>query len=147
VLFLDGRVIEVQPAETGYDSLRQRFEEGQIHGALVSANEQHRTILIRKLGTLLRSPEDYLQLSLRAAGTAVSQREQLHDQLLGSEFLAHQRLQLQLLARHIAGKTRVAIDTYLQRNVRRQIEETLEGRLKNELPKMERQLFQTPISL
>jgi GTP-binding protein EngB required for normal cell division len=127
----------------GYESLRKVFEEEQIQRALLSAHEQRRAILVRKLSTLLRSAEDYLQLSLRAAETAASQREQLHDQVLGSqEFLAHQKLQLQLLARHAAGKTRGAIDTYLQRNARRQLEEMLKGRLKDELPKWRGGLFQ-----
>ena len=127
----------------GYESLRKVFEEEQIQRALVSAHEQHRAILVRKLSTLLRSAEDYLQLSLRAAETAASQREQLHDQVLGSqEFLAHQKLQLQLLARHGAGKTRGAIDAHLQRNARAQLEEILTGHLKDELPKWSGSFFQ-----
>lgn len=128
--------------KAGYGSLRDRFEDEQILGSLASAHAQHTAILTRKLSTLLRSTEDYLQLSLKAAEIATSQREELHDQVLGSrEFLADQKLQLQLLARHAAGKTRGVIDTYLQRSIRRQLEEVLKGRLKDELPKWRGSFF------
>lgn len=119
----------------GYESLRKRFEEEQILRPLASAHLQHKAILGRKLSTLLRSAEDYLQLSEKAAGRTESEREQLREQVLGSrEFLADQKLQLQLLAKHAAGETRSAIDTYLQKKTRRDLEEKLKERLKGELP-------------
>lgn len=121
--------------KSGYELLRTRFEEQQILRPLSSAHEQHQAILVRKLTTLLRSIEDYLRLSLKAAEAAESQREELRSQILGSEeFLRDQKLQLQLLAKHTAGKVRNAIDSYLQQNVRRELEETFKERLRSELP-------------
>lgn len=119
----------------GYESLRRRFEEEQILRSLASAHVQHGAILVRKLSTLLRSTEDYLQLSEKAAERTVAEREQIKEQVLGSrEFLADQKLQLQLLAKHAAGKTRSAIDAYLQQNARRQLEDRLKRRLESALP-------------
>jgi GTP-binding protein EngB required for normal cell division len=119
----------------GYELLRKRFEEEQILRPLASAHLQHRAILGRKLRTLLLSAEDYLQLSEKAASRTAAEREQLREQILGSrEFLADQKLQLQLLAKHAAGKTRSAIDTYLQQTTRRELEEKLKERLRGELP-------------
>ena len=118
-----------------YELLRKRFEEEQILCPLASAHLQQRAILARKLRTLLLSAEDYLQLSEKAANRTASEREQLRDQILGSrEFLADQKLQLQLLAKHAGGKTRGAIDNYLQQTTRRELQEKLKERLRGELP-------------
>ena len=121
--------------KSGYEPLRKRFEEEQVLRPLASAHGQHKAILARKLNTLLRSAEDYLQLSEKAAARTASEREQLREQLLGSQgFLADQKLQLHLLAKHAAGKTRSAIEAYLQQNTRRELETRLKERLKGELP-------------
>ena len=121
--------------KSGYEHLRKRFEEDKILCSLASAHDQHRAVLTRKLTTLLRSAEDYLQLTEKAADRTASEREELREQVLGSkEFLADQKLQLQLLAKHAAGKTRGAIDSYLQQNTRKALEQKLNERLRGELP-------------
>jgi GTP-binding protein EngB required for normal cell division len=132
-----GTSISVFPysIKPGYETLRSRFETERIVQPLASAHQHHRAVLLRKLGTLLRSAENYLDLILKASETAESQRQQLAEQVLGSQkFLADQKMQLQLLARHSAGKTRKAIESYLQQNLSRELQKRLQQRLGDELP-------------
>jgi GTP-binding protein EngB required for normal cell division len=120
----------------GFDSLRKRFEEERILRPLSSAQEQHEVILIRKLHTLFCTAEGYLELALKAADIAETQREDLRIQVLGSpEVLADQKLQLQLLARHGAGRTRSVIESYLEKTARKPLASALTERLEAELPK------------
>jgi GTP-binding protein EngB required for normal cell division len=132
-----GSAIPVFPysIKPGFESLRQQFEEGQILRPLSSAHEQHEAILARKLRTLFRSAEDYLELALKAADVAAAEREELGVQVLGSpNVLADQKLQLQLLAKHAAGRTRSVIESHLDKTARGPLETRLAKRLDEELP-------------
>jgi hypothetical protein len=113
-----------------------RFEGEQILRPLSSAHEQHKAILLWKLRTLLRSAEEYLELALKTADVVESQQEELRARVLGSpEFLADQKLQLQLLARHGAARTRGVIEGYLEKTVHKELQETMKNRLTDQLPK------------
>lgn len=122
--------------KSGFEALRKRFEEERILRPLSSAHEQHEAILLRKLRTLLSSAQDYLELARKAADLAEAQREDLRVEVLGSPaVLADQKLQLQLLAKHSAGRTRSVIESYLDKTARQPLEATLTKRLEEELPK------------
>jgi hypothetical protein len=119
----------------GFESLRKQFEEDRILRSLSSAHEQHEAILVRKLRTLFRSAEDYLELALKAEDVAEAKREELRIQVLGSpKVLEDQKLQLRLLAKHAAGRTRSVIESHLDKTARRPLEITLAKRLAEELP-------------
>src|SRR5208282_971189 len=73
---------------------------------------------------------DYLQLAMDSAEARESDREGLRSQVLGSEdFLADQKLQFQLLAKHAAARTRPLIEERLQKTVLTQLQRKLASRL------------------
>lgn len=119
----------------GYEELRGRFEREQVEKALAGFHARRSAALERKLETLLGECGDYLRLALKSAETLDAQREELRERVLGSaQALADRKLQLQLLARHAAGKTRSLVEQHLERTVRKPLEKKLEQGLDEKLP-------------
>jgi hypothetical protein len=117
----------------GYKGLRERFEREYVANALASFQERRAAALERKLQTLLQAIGDYLQLAMDSADERENDREDLRSQILGSEdFLADQKLQFQLLAKHAAARTRSLIQERLQKTVLTQLQRKLAGRLASE---------------
>ncbi|HLZ92719.1 MAG TPA: dynamin family protein [Candidatus Acidoferrum sp.] len=114
----------------GYEDLRVRFEEEYLSRAIVSFHEERSAALARKLQTLFISTADYLQLALKAADARASVLQQIGSQLADAEKgLADRKLQLQLLARHAAARTRPAIEKHLQQNTEPGLRRALADRL------------------
>jgi len=114
----------------GYEALRERFEREQVKGAQEAIQARRWAARERKLETLLSECGDYLRLALKSAETLDAEREELRERVLGSaQALGDRKLQLQLLARHAAGKTRSLVEEHLERTVRRPLEKKLEQSL------------------
>jgi GTP-binding protein EngB required for normal cell division len=119
----------------GFESLRRRFETEQILHSLAFAHVERKAILDRKLGTLLHSAQGYLELAEKAAAKTALERENLKQNILGAnDLVADKKLQLQLLAKHAAGKTRSTIESYLNKDIRGRLEQQLKEQLAAELP-------------
>jgi len=114
----------------GYEALRERFEREQVKGTQEAIQARRWAARQRKLETLLRECGDYLQLALKSAERLDAEREDLRERVLGSpQALADRKLQLQLLARHAAGKTRALVEQHLERTTRKPLEKKLEQSL------------------
>jgi hypothetical protein len=119
----------------GYESLRERFEREYVSNALASFHDQRAASLARKLQTLFRTISDYLQLAVSSVEAREGERKHLRIQILGSEdFLADQKLQFQLLAKHATARTRPLIERYLQKTALFQLQRKLANRLAAEFP-------------
>ncbi len=119
----------------GFENLRDHFEREFLQEALSSFHAQREAVLARKLQTLLRSTEDYLQLALKSAEVLDADREHLRSQVLGRDrSMADQKLQLHLLAHHAAVRSRSAIEAHLERTARVQLQRHLANRLSEVCP-------------
>ena len=119
----------------GFEELAERIEREYLQAALEAFHARRAAALERKVETLVRECRDYLQLALKAAEAADTQREDLRERVLGSaQALADRRLQLQLVARHGAAGARARIEQHLERTARKVLEKKLEGELEAEMP-------------
>ncbi|MEJ2146679.1 MAG: dynamin family protein [Acidobacteriota bacterium] len=94
-------------SKPGFEEIRALLDSNLL--SRVSSNvEQHRTdILGHKIASLLSECADYLNLALKSAEIAESQRAALQEKLLGdSRSLEDTRLALRLIARHLTGNAR-----------------------------------------
>jgi hypothetical protein len=105
-------------------SVRPRFEHlcSQLDESLLSrvhteAREQHAAILRHKVTSLVGECADYLNVALKAAESADSEREQLRQRILGQkQSLDDTRLALRLIVRHAAGAARSTFEELLRRD-------------------------------
>jgi len=119
----------------GYEHWRGQLERDYILKASATLQKQRESVFTRKLQTLLRATEDYLQFALKSAERLAADREELCAQVLGSgQALADQKLQLRLLARHAASRVRPAIEKHLENRALRQLQKKLSARLSEVLP-------------
>lgn len=124
--------VPVYPYSTrpGFEYLREQLDRRLLARARAGAGPQHAAILKHKAESLLAECRGYLNVALKAAESADSEREQLRARIVGQpESLDDVRLTLQLIARHAAAGARAAFEEILQRDemhVRRRLLDALE---------------------
>jgi GTP-binding protein EngB required for normal cell division len=101
----------------GFEHLRRGIEENLLSRVRTDAREQHAAILRHKVASLIEECADYLNVALKAAERADSEREQLRQKILGQkESLDDTRLALRLVVRHAAGAARSAFEELLRKD-------------------------------
>jgi len=124
----------------GFERLREDLDESLLSHVRAEAGEQHAAILLHKLDSLLSECADYLNVALKAAETADSEREQLRQKILGEkESLDDTRLALRLIVRHAAGHTRSTFEACV-RDDELPIRRKLDASLEEEFPSWTRSL-------
>jgi len=118
----------------GFEELRRNLDDSLLSQMRAEAGEQREAILLHKLDSLLSECEEYLNVALKAAELADSERERLRQRILGErESLDDTRLALKLAVRHAAANTRSTFETLLQ-NDESEVRERLEASLDDEFP-------------
>ncbi len=124
----------------GYEHLRAQLDESLLSQVHARAHEEREAILRHKVASLVGECLDYLNVALKAAETADTEREQLRQKILGQkESLDDTRLALRLVVRHAAATARSAFEEMLRRDEQPVRERVLAG-LQNEFPKWTRSL-------
>jgi GTP-binding protein EngB required for normal cell division len=124
----------------GFEHLRAEFEGSLLSQAQNDAGGQRATILLHKLDSLLAECEGYLNVALKAAEIADSERDELRLRILGQkESLDDTRLALRLIVRHATGSTRSAFEAFL-RNDELPVRQRLLSGLDLEFPSWTRSL-------
>jgi hypothetical protein len=99
----------------GFEHLRAELDGSLLSHVRAGAGEQRAAILQHKLDSLLSECAGYLNVALKAAEVADSEREELRRKILGrKESLDDTRLALKLIVRHAAGTTRSAFEVLLR---------------------------------
>ena len=114
----------------GFEHLRAELDDSLLSQVRADAGEHRAAILLHKLDSLLTECADYLNVALKAAEVADSEREELRLRILGQkEALDDTRLALKLIVRHTAGSTRSAFEALLRPDelpVRKKLQESLD---------------------
>lgn len=98
----------------GFESLRSRLDERLLAQVHARADREHTAILRHKLASLAGECAEFLNLALRSAEVADSERDGLRRKILGErESLEDTRLALRLLVRHAAAGSRAAFEALL----------------------------------
>jgi len=99
----------------GFEYLRAELDESLLSHVRADAGGQRAAILIHKLDSLLSECADYLNVALKAAEIADSEREKLRLKILGQkEALDDTRLALKLIVRHASANTRPTFEALLK---------------------------------
>lgn len=99
----------------GFEDLRSQFDERLLAQVREQAGEQRAAILRHKLASLVSECAGYLNVALKAAELADSEREQLRRKILGQkESLDDTRLALKLIVRHTTGSTRSTFEALVR---------------------------------
>jgi GTP-binding protein EngB required for normal cell division len=99
----------------GFENLRRDLDDSLLSQAPAEVGEQREAILLHKLDSLLGECAGYLNVALKAAELADSEREQLRRRVLGErEALNDTRLALKLAVRHAAANTRSTFEALLE---------------------------------
>jgi GTP-binding protein EngB required for normal cell division len=118
----------------GFESLREELDDGLLLRARATNGEQRRAILLHKVDSLLGECAAWLNVALRAAEVADSERADLLLRILGQkETLDDARLALKLIVRHAVANTRSTFES-LVRADELPIRRRLQGALKQEFP-------------
>ena len=124
----------------GYEELRREVEDRVLLGTLRDFSEQRSAIVRHKIGALVRECEDYLRLALQSAQVLDSGRESLKKLVLGEkESLDEIKMQMKLLARNLAGRSRDLVWKQLE-SEQKHLERTLLAELDLEFPKWAKSL-------
>ena len=124
----------------GHEHLREQIDESLLSQVHTKADEQRAAILRHKVVSLVGECADYLNVALRAAETADSEREQLRQRILGQRAsLDDTWLALRLIVRHAAGTARSTFEEILRKDGQPLRERTLAG-LRSEFPAWTRSL-------
>jgi len=124
----------------GFESLRAEFEEKLLSQVQAEAAKHHAAILRHKLESLVNECAGYLNVALKSAEVADSEREELRRKILGQkEALEDAHLELKLIVRHAAGSTRSKFES-LVREDELPIRERLLAGLEKEYPAWTRSL-------
>jgi GTP-binding protein EngB required for normal cell division len=124
----------------GYEHLREQIDESLLSQVRAKADEQRAAILRHKVVSLVGECAGYLNVALKAAETADSEREQLLQKILGQKAsLDDTRLALRLIVRHAAGMARSTFEEILRKDEQPLRERTLAG-LHSEFPAWTRSL-------
>lgn len=114
----------------GFEHLRAELDDSLLSQVRADAGEHHATILLHKVDSLLTECADYLNVALKAAEVADSEREELRLRILGQkESLDDTRLALKLIVRHATANTRSTFEALLRPDelpVRKKIQEGLD---------------------
>ena len=98
----------------GFEHLRAELDASLLSQARADAGEQRAAILLHKLDSLLSECAAYLNVALKAAEVADSEREELRRKILGQkESLDDTRLALKLIVRHATANTRSTFEAFL----------------------------------
>jgi signal recognition particle receptor subunit beta len=91
----------------GFESVRADFERVLLQETLQRADSHRQAALQRKLETLLHECEEYLNVALKSAESADSDRRLLKERILGHpSTIQDLKLTLQLAVKHARGNTR-----------------------------------------
>lgn len=124
----------------GFECLRERLDEQLLSRARAGAGEEHAAILLHKAESLAAECRTYLNVALKAAEAADSEREQLRERIVGhKEQLDDARLTLRLIARHSAAGARAAFEEILRLDEEPVRQRLLDG-LEQEFPAWTRSL-------
>ena len=125
---------------SGFEHFRVELDERFLSQARAEAGEQRAVILRHKMDSLYQECADYLNVALKAAEAADSEREELRRKILGEkEALDDTRLALRLIVRHAAGTTRATFEEVL-RNDEAPVRQRLLVGLNREFPSWIRSL-------
>jgi GTP-binding protein EngB required for normal cell division len=111
------RSVPVFPYSTraGFEELRTQLDRDLLSHVQAEPAEQRNIILRHKLDSLLAECAGYLNLALKSAEIADSEREELRLKILGrKEAIDDTRLGLRLIVRHATGATRSTFERCLQ---------------------------------
>jgi GTP-binding protein EngB required for normal cell division len=111
------RSVPVFPYSTraGFEELRTQLDRDLLSQIQAEPAEQRNIILRHKLDSLLGECAGYLNLALKSAEIADSEREELRLKILGrKEAIDDTRLGLRLIVRHATGATRSTFDRCLE---------------------------------
>jgi GTP-binding protein EngB required for normal cell division len=124
----------------GFEHLRAELDKSLLSQVYAKADEQRAAIMRHKVASLLGECTDYLNVALKAAQTADTEREQLRQRILGQkESLDDTRLALRLIVRHAAGNARSTFESILKKDENPLVERTIAG-LNTEFPGWTRSL-------
>ena len=99
----------------GFEHLRAELDDSLLSQVRADAGEQRAAILLHKLDSLLAECADYLNVALKAAEAADTEREELRRKILGEkESLEDTRLALKLIVRHATANIRSTFETLLR---------------------------------
>ena len=99
----------------GFEHLRAELDDSLLSQVRADAGEHRTAILLHKLDSLLTECADYLNVALKAAEVADSEREELRHRILGQkESLDDTRLALKLIVRHATANTRSTFEALLR---------------------------------
>ena len=125
---------------SGFEYLREQLDQQLLSRALTGADNEHAAILRHKTESLAAECRAYLNVALKAAESADSEREQLRERIVGGkQSLADTRLTLRLVAQHAAAGTRTAFEELLRRDEAPVCQRILDG-LQREFPAWTRSL-------
>ena len=137
------RSVPVFPYSTraGFEELRSQLDRDLLSHVQAEPAEQRNIILRHKLDSLLGECAGYLNLALKSAEIADSEREELRTKILGrKEALDDTRLGLRLIVRHATGATRSTFERCLEDEETPARERLLIG-LEKEFPSWTRSLL------
>jgi GTP-binding protein EngB required for normal cell division len=124
----------------GFESLREELDRRLLIRTRVALGDRRRAILLHKIDSLLGECAAWLNVALKSAGTADSERADLRSRILGEkEILDDERLALRLIVRHAAGTLRSAFEALL-RSDELPVRRRLLRRLDQEFPSRARSL-------
>lgn len=127
-------------AKPGFEDLGSQIYERLLSRLSSEAHEQRVAILYHKLDSLVSECADYLNVALKSAEVADSERTRLRDKILGEkESLEDTRLGLRLIARHAVGAARSTFENIL-RNDELPVKHRLLASLEREFPSWTRSL-------
>jgi hypothetical protein len=124
----------------GFEELRSQLDRDLLSHIQAEPAEQRNIILRHKLDSLVSECAGYLNLALKSAEIADSEREELRLKILGrKEAVDDTRLGLRLIVRHATGATRTTFERCLEAEETPARERLLIG-LKKEFPTWTRSL-------
>jgi len=113
----------------GYEDLKASLDRDVLQPLLAGFGEGRRTIIGRKIDTLLRECAGYISLNLKSAELLGAERAALKEQLIGQrQAISDIKAQLRLIVHHATAETRTRVERRLKTH-----QAALEGRLLNEL--------------
>ncbi len=124
----------------GFERFRHVLESVLITETLGNLADERRSILSRKVETLLRESIDYLTLSLKSAERVQSERQDLKEQVIGEkEVLDEVKGQIRLVVQSAAAGTRPMVSNQLESH-QSELEQALRKEFDSEFPKWTKSL-------
>ncbi len=118
----------------GFEEFRRVLEAELVAGTLDRLTEERKSILSRKVDTLLRECGDYLALILKSAEVIQAEREALKKQVIGEkEIVDEAKSTVRVIVQHAAAGMRPTISQRLETH-REELEGTLVEAFEREFP-------------